>query len=172
MFLQSASRRMQHRLLAREDPVMPVSPIPNGYPRVSPYLVVEDAKRAIDWYVEALGATEIARLAGANDTVMHAEVRIGDSVVMLGEQMLEMGAVAPKRLGGTPVSLVCYVEDVDAAFAKAVTAGATAERPVADQPFGDRMGTLVDPFGHRWHLSTHIEDVSMEEVARRMAPAS
>jgi PhnB protein len=149
---------------------MPVSPIPAGYPRISPYLVVEDAKRALAWYVEALGATEIARLPGPDDTVMHGEVRLGDSVVMLGEQMPAMGAVGPRTLGGTPVSLVCYVEDVDAAFARALAAGATAERPVADQPFGDRMGTLVDPFGHRWHLSTHVEDVSMEEVARRMAP--
>lgn len=149
---------------------MPVSPIPEGYPRISPYLVVQDAKRALGWYAEALGAREIARLPGANDTVMHAEFRIGDSVVMLGEAMPEMGAVGPKHLGGTPVSLVCYVEDVDAAFARAIAAGATAERPPADQPFGDRMGTLLDPFGHRWHLSTHIEDVSMEEVARRMAP--
>jgi PhnB protein len=149
---------------------MPVSPFPAGYPRVSPYLIVEDAKRALGWYVEALGATEIARLPGPDDAVMHGELRIGDSVVMLGQEMLGMRSFGPRTLGGTPVSLVCYVEDVDAAFAKALAAGATAERPVADQPYGDRMGTLVDPFGHRWHLATHVEDVSMEEVARRMAP--
>lgn len=149
---------------------MPVAPIPADYPRISPYLTVQDAKRAIGWYVEALGAVESARLPGPNDTVMHAEVRIGDSVVMLGEESPGYGAFGPKHFGGTAVSLVCYVEDVDAAFARAVAAGATAERPPADQPYGDRMATLVDPFGHRWHLSTHIEDVSMEEVARRMAP--
>jgi PhnB protein len=149
---------------------MPVPPIPEGYPRISPYLVVQDAKRALAWYVEALGAVEIARLPGPGGTVMHGEVRIGESVVMLGEESPGHGAHAPGHYGGTSVSLVCYVEAVDEAFARAVAAGATVEREPADQPFGDRMGTIVDPFGHRWHLSTHVEDVSMEEVARRMAP--
>ena len=149
---------------------MPVEPIPPGYPRVSPYLVMPDAKRALAWYVEALGAEETMRLPGPNDTVMHGEVRIGDSVVMLGEQTPGYGAFGPAHYGGTPVSLVLYVEDVDAAYARAVAAGAKAERPPADQPFGDRMGTIVDPFGHRWHLSTHVEDVSVEEIMRRMAP--
>jgi len=149
---------------------MPVAPIPPGYPRVSPYLVVQDAKRALAWYVEALGATEHLRLPGPNDTLMHAEFRFADSVVMLGEQSPGHGAFGPPHFGGTPVSLVLYVEDVDAAFGRAVKAGAKAERPVADMPFGDRMGTIVDPFGHRWHLSTHIEDVSQEEIIRRMSP--
>ena len=149
---------------------MPASPIPPGYPRVSPYLVVQDAKRALGWYVETLGAAETMRLPGPGDTVMHAEFRIGDSVVMLGEQAPGYGAFAPGHFGGTPVSMVVYVEDVDAAFARAIAAGATAERPVADQPFGDRMGSLVDPFGHRWHLATHVEDVAPEEIIRRMSP--
>jgi PhnB protein len=149
---------------------MPVSPIPHGYPRISAYLVVQDAKRALGWYVEALGAQESLRLPGPNDTVMHAEVRIGDSVVMLGEQSADYGAFGPAHFGGTPVSLVLYVEDVDAAFARAVAASAVAERPPADQPYGDRMGTLRDPFGHRWHLATHVEDVSTEEMMRRMSP--
>jgi PhnB protein len=149
---------------------MPVPPIPPGYPRVSPYLVVQDAKRALAWYAEALGAEETMRLPGPGDTVMHGEVRLGDSVVMLGEQSADYGAYAPAHFGGTAVSLVCYVEDVDAAFSRAVAAGATAERAPADQPYGDRMGTLRDPFGHRWHLATHIKDVSTEEVIRRMSP--
>jgi PhnB protein len=155
----------------KEDPAMPVAPIPADYPRISPYLTVRDAKRAIAWYVEALGAAESVRLPGPDDTVMHAEVRIGGSVVMLGEEAPGYGAFAPAHFGGTAVSLVCYVEDVDAAFARAVAAGATPEHPPSDQPYGDRMGTLLDPFGHRWHLATHVEDVPMEEVARRMAPA-
>ncbi|WP_270938275.1 VOC family protein [Falsiroseomonas oryzae] len=150
---------------------MPVSPIPPGYPRVSPYLVMPDARRALAWYAEALGAEETMRLPGPGDTVMHGEVRIGDSVVMLGEQNADYGAFGPAHFGGTAVSLVLYVEDVDAAFARAVAAGATAERPPADQPYGDRMGTIVDPFGHRWHLATHVEDVGVEEIVRRMSPA-
>ncbi|HEV7265943.1 MAG TPA: VOC family protein [Falsiroseomonas sp.] len=149
---------------------MPVSAIPPGYPRVSPYLVVQDAKRALAWYVEALGAEATMRLPGPNDTLMHAEFRIGDSVVMLGEQSPDYGAYGPGHFGGTPVSLVLYVEEVDAAFVRATAAGATAERPPADQPYGDRMGTLRDPFGHRWHLATHVEDVSVEEIVRRMSP--
>lgn len=149
---------------------MPVQPIPPGYPRISPYLVVQDAKRALAWYGAALGAEETLRLPGPADTVMHAEIRIGDSVVMLGEQSAEYDAFGPGHFGGTPVSLVLYVEDVDAAFARAVAEGADAERPPADQPYGDRMGTLVDPFGHRWHLATHVEDVSQEEIVRRMSP--
>jgi PhnB protein len=131
---------------------------------------VQDAKRALGWYVETLGAAETMRLPGPGDTLMHAEFRIGDSVVMLGEQAPGYGAFAPGHFGGTPVSMVVYVEDVDAAFARAIAAGATAERPVADQPFGDRMGSLVDPFGHRWHLATHVEDVAPEEIIRRMSP--
>jgi PhnB protein len=148
---------------------MPVAPIPPGYPRISPYLVVQDAKRAMGWYVEALGAQEMLRLPGPEDSVMHGEVRIGDSVVMLGEQSPDYGAFAPAHYGGSPVSMVLYVEDVDAAFARAVALGATAEQPPADKPYGDRMGTLRDPFGHRWFLSSHIEDVSTEEVVRRMS---
>jgi PhnB protein len=148
---------------------MPVPPIPPGYGRVTPYLVAQDVKRALAWYAEAFGAVETLRIPGPDDTVMHAEFRIGDSVVMIGEQSAEYGAFAPPHYGGSPVSFVQYVEDADAAFARAVAAGGKAERPVADQPYGDRMGTLSDPFGHRWHIATHVEDVSAEEMARRMS---
>jgi PhnB protein len=153
-----------------EEHDMPVQPIPEGYPRVTAYLCLQDAPRALAWYVDVLGAEEIMRIPSPGGGVMHGEIRIGDSVVMLGEQAPDYGAFGPGHFGGTPVSLVLYVEDVDAAFARAVAAGATAERPVANQPFGDRMGTILDPFGHRWHLSTHVEDVSTEEILRRMAP--
>lgn len=149
---------------------MPVQPIPPGYPRVTPYLCMVDAKRAMAWYAEVFGAEEMMRLPGPNDTVMHGEVRIGDSVVMMGEQAPGYGAFGPGHYGGTPVSMVLYVEKVDEAVARAVAAGATLERPVMDQPFGDRMGTIVDPFGHRWHLATHVEDVPPEEIVRRMSP--
>jgi PhnB protein len=148
---------------------MPVPPIPPGYGRVTPYLVAQDVKRALAWYAEAFGAEETMRIPGAGDTVMHAEFRIGDSAVMIGEQSADHGAFAPPHYGGTAVSFVQYVEDVDTVFARAVAAGAKSERPVADQPYGDRMGTLTDPFGHRWHIATHIEDVSAEEMARRMS---
>jgi PhnB protein len=149
---------------------MPVSPIPAGYGRVTPYLIAQDAKRALAWYAEAFGAQEIMRIPGANDRIMHAEFRIGDSILMISEEWPDYGAFAPPHYGGTAISFVQYVEDVDSAFARAVAAGAKAERPPADQPYGDRMGTLTDPFGHRWHIATHIEDVSEEELVRRMAP--
>jgi PhnB protein len=152
-----------------EEAAMPVPPIPPGYGGVTPYLVTQDVKHALAWYAAAFGAEETMRIPGPNDTVMHAELRIGDSLVMIGEQSAEHGAYAPPHYGGTAVSFLHYVEDVDAAFARAVAAGATAEQPVADQPHGDRMGTLTDPFGHRWHIATHIEDVSVEEIARRMS---
>jgi PhnB protein len=148
---------------------MPAQPIPPGYSRVTAYLVAEDVKRALAWYAEAFGAMETMRLPGPGDTIMHAEFRIGDAVLMIGEQSPGHGAFGPKHYGGTPVSFVHYVEDADAVFARAVAAGATAEMKVADQPYGDRMGTLRDPFGHRWHIATHVEDVPVEEIMRRMS---
>jgi PhnB protein len=151
---------------------MPVAPIPPGYARVTAYLVVQDAKRALAWYADAFGAEETMRLPGPGGTVMHAEFRIGDAVLMIGEQNASYGAFGPKHYGGTSVSFVHYVEDADAAFAKAVAAGGSAVRPVADQPYGDRMGTIADPFGHLWHVATHVEDVPTEEIVRRMSPPS
>jgi PhnB protein len=145
-----------------------VKPIPDGYHSVTPYLIVQGAARAIDFYKKAFGAVELMRLNGPGDRVGHAEVRIGDSPVMLADEFPEMKAVSPQSLGGTPVTLCVYVEDVDAFFDRAVTAGAKVVRPVKDQFYGDRSGTLADPFGHVWTVATHKEDISPEEMNRRM----
>lgn len=147
---------------------MAVSAIPEGYHSVTPYLVVDGAAAAIDWYKDALGATEILRMP-MGDRIAHAEIRIGDSVVMLSDEWPDMNLLSPQNRGGVTSSLMIYLPDVDASFARAIDAGATEERPVADQFYGDRTGTLVDPFGHRWMISTHVEDVTPEEMERRMA---
>jgi PhnB protein len=147
---------------------MAVHPIPEGYHSITPYLVVDGAAAAIDWYKRALGATEILRMP-MGDRIGHAEIRIGDSVVMLSDEWPDMNLLGPKKRGGVTSSLMIYLPDVDAAFARAIEAGATEERPVADQFYGDRTGTLVDPFGQRWMISTHVEDVTPEEMDRRMA---
>jgi PhnB protein len=142
--------------------------IPEGYHTVTPYLSVKNAGEAIDWYKRALGASEIMRFEHGGK-IGHAEIEIGDSVVMLSDEWPEGGHLSPLSLGGTPVSLHIYVTDVDTAFKRAVDAGAKQERAVQDQFYGDRSGTLLDPFGHRWSLATHVEDVSEEEMKRRMA---
>jgi PhnB protein len=149
--------------------VMSVKAIPDGYHSVTPYLIVSDAARALEFYKQAFGAVELMRLDGPNGKVMHAEVKIGDSPVMLADEFPEMDAISPQTLKGTPVSLMIYVEDVDARFKQAVTAGAKVQREVQDQFYGDRSGTLVDPFGHVWSLATHVEDVTMEQVKERLA---
>ncbi len=146
---------------------MAVAPIPPGYHSVTPYLIVDGAARAIDFYQRAFGATELVRLPGPDGKLMHAEVKIGDSPVMLADEMENQRG--PKALGGTAVSLMIYVTDVDKIFAQALAAGATAQRPVADQFYGDRMGTLTDPFGHVWSIATHVEDLTLEEIDRRFA---
>jgi PhnB protein len=148
---------------------MAVRPIPEGYHTVTSYLIIKDAARALDFYKQAFGAVELMRMAGPDGCIGHAEIRIGDSPIMLADEFPGMGFRSPQSLGGTPVSLLLYVEDVDKRFSQAVAAGATVLRPVKDQFYGDRSGTLKDPFGHTWHLSTHKEDVSVEEIARRMA---
>lgn len=148
---------------------MPVSPIPEGYHRITPYLVVQNAAAAIEFYTKHFGAVEFVRMAGPNGSVAHAEMKIGDSVFMLADEMPDMGFKAPGAFGGTPVSLLLYVEHVDDVVRKAVAEGATLLRPVADQFYGDRTGTLTDPFGHVWTVATHIEDVTPEEMQRRMA---
>jgi PhnB protein len=149
----------------------PVKPIPDGYPQVSPYLVVDDGAKAIDFYTKVLGATERMRMGAPGGRIGHAELQIGDSVVMLADEFPEMGAVSPKTVGGTPVTLGMYVEDVDKTFDAAVKAGAKALRPVENQFYGDRSGQIEDPFGHRWSISSHIEDVSPDEMAKRAQEA-
>ena len=131
--------------------------------------MVRNAAAAIEFYKKAFGAVELMRFPGPDGKIMHAEVKIGDSPVMLAEEMPDNGFVGPQSLGGAGVSLLLYVDNVDASFAQAVAAGATVRRPVQDQFYGDRSGTLTDPFGHVWSLSTHIEDVSMAEMKQRMA---
>ncbi|ABS25858.1 VOC family protein [Anaeromyxobacter sp. Fw109-5] len=145
----------------------PVKPIPEGYHSITPYLIVKGAAKAIDFYVAAFGATELFRMARPDGRVGHAEIRIGDSVVMLADEHPEMGARSPQTIGGTPLSLLLYVPDVDAVVARAVAAGAQLTRPVADQFYGDRSGILTDPFGHSWFVSTHVEDVPPDELERR-----
>jgi PhnB protein len=149
---------------------MSVSHIPEGYHSVTPYLVVAGAEEAIRFYAEAFGTVEVLRMP-MGDKIAHAEVRIGDSHVMISDEWPDMGLLGPKARGGATASLMIYLEDVDAAWEKALAAGCTAERPPENQFWGDRMGTLVDPFGHRWSLATHFEDVSDEEMERRMAEA-
>jgi PhnB protein len=148
-----------------------VKPIPDGYPRVTPYLIVDGASAAIDFYTSVLGATERMRMSAPEDRVGHAELEIGESVIMLADESPEMGAQSPSTVGGTPVSLHVYVEDVDAVFDRALKAGAKELRPIEDRFYGDRTGGFEDPFGHRWHVATHVEDVPPDEMERRAADA-
>lgn len=143
-----------------------VKAIPEGYHAITPNLVIAGAEKAIDFYKKGFGATEIARMPGPNGGIMHAELRIGDSVFMLGEEMPEMGAKGPKALGGSPVSLYVYVENVDAAWDRAIKAGATSVMPLADMFWGDRTGWLEDPFGHKWALAQHVKDLTPEEIQK------
>jgi PhnB protein len=151
--------------------IMAVKAIPEGYHRVTPYLIIEGAAEAIRFYEQAFGATEVLRLP-MGDKIGHAEIRIGDSHVMLSDEWPDYGKLGPKARGGATAGLNIYLEDVDAAFARALAAGATVERPVEDQFYGDRCGTVIDPFGHSWTLSTHVEDIAEEELHRRMAEFS
>ena len=148
---------------------MPAKPIPDGYHTATPYLILSDAARAIDFYKAAFGATEIMRFPMPNGKLGHSEIRIGDSAIMLADGFPEMGARSPLTLGGSPVSILLYVENADALTAQAITAGAEVIRPIADQFYGDRSATLRDPFGHQWTIAMHVEDVSVEEMQRRRA---
>ncbi len=147
---------------------MPVNHVPDGYHSVTPYLIVKGASRAIDFYKSAFGATEIMRFPGPNNSIAHAELRIGDSVIMLADEGPQGLHRSPDAYGGSPVSLMIYVPDVDKTFKQAIANGATEARAVQDQFYGDRSGNLVDPFGHVWTVATHVEDVSAEEMKRRM----
>ncbi|MFF2087652.1 VOC family protein [Nocardia sp. NPDC058176] len=146
-----------------------VSPIPAGYPSICPGLSCAGAAAAIDFYTAIFDATERMRMPGPDGTVMHSELLVGESVLMVGDPVPELGFLDPKTVGGTPVNLMVYVRDVDAAFAKALAAGAAEITPLADQFYGDRTGTFEDPWGHRWTVATHVEDVPPEEMERRMA---
>lgn len=146
-----------------------VAPIPEGYPRLNPSLSIDGAAAAIDFYVSVLGATERFRMPAPDGKVAHCELTFGDSLVMLGDTVPDMGYPDPRAVGGTPVGLHLFVPDVDATFTAALAAGAKELRPVTDEFYGDRTGTFEDPWGHRWTVSTHVEDVSEEEMARRMA---
>ncbi len=148
-----------------------VRPIPEGYHTATPYLIVRGAAAALEFYTKAFGATESMRLQEPGGRVGHAEIMIGDSPIMLADEHPEIGARGPQALGGSPVSIVLYVEDVDAVVQRAVAAGAKVKRPVTDQFYGDRAGTVEDPFGHAWHIHTHTEDLTPEELAKRAKAA-
>ena len=149
-----------------------VNPIPEGYPRVTPYLHVSGAASAIDFYTRILGAEERMRMPAPEGKIGHAELGIGESIVMLADEFPDMGARGPKSIGGTPVTLHVYVEDVDAVLDAALAAGATSLRPAENQFYGDRTAQFEDPFGHRWNIATHVEDVPPDEMERRMSEMS
>ena len=146
---------------------MAAKPIPDGYHTATPYLIVRDAARAIEFYKKAFGATEMLRCADPSGKLMHAEIKIGDSPIMLADEFPEMQILGPQSRGGSTVIILLHVEDVDARFSQAVAAGAKVVRQVKDEFYGDRSGTLEDPFGHVWTIATHREDVSSEEAHRR-----
>jgi len=148
-----------------------VKPIPDGYHSVTPYLIVNGAAKAIEFYKKAFGATELGSMPQPDGRIAHAELQIGDSRVMLADEFPERGYHGPEKYGGSAVTLHLYVEDVDQVASRAVAAGAKLLRPVEDQFYGDRSGVLADPFGHHWNVSTHIEDLTMEEIGNRAAKA-
>ena len=149
-----------------------VKPIPEGYHSVTPYLIVKGAAKAIEFYKKAFGATERTRMAESDGRIGHAEIQIGDSCIMLADEFPERNIVGPESLGNTPAMIHLYVEDVDAVAKKALAAGAREIRPVQDQFYGDRSGMFSDPFGHKWNISTHKEDLSAEEIGKRAAAAA
>ena len=148
---------------------MAVKPIPDEYPQLSPYLCIDGAAKAIDFYVDVFGGVERMRMPGPDGSIGHAEVQVGSGVIMVADEFPDIGFLAPGSVGGTPVVLHLYVEDVDAVFQRAVKAGATPLREPEDQFYGDRSGQFEDPFGHRWNVSSHVEDVPPDELERRSA---
>jgi PhnB protein len=148
-----------------------VKPIPEGYPQITPYLHVDEAVKAIDFYTSVFVGTERVRMDAPGGKIGHAEVQIGDSIIMLADEFPEMDVRGPRSIGGTPVTINVYVEDVDAVLARAIAQGAKEIRPVENQFYGDRSGQFEDPFGHRWNVSTHVEDVPPEEMQRRSQEA-
>jgi PhnB protein len=148
-----------------------IKPVPDGYRTVTPYLYVRGVAKALDFYRKAFAAVETVRMPGPGDSIMHAEIRIGDSIIMMGEENPERGAKSPQMFGGSTGAVFLYVDDVDAWFKRAVGAGAKTKMPPTDMFWGDRYGTLVDPFGHDWGLATHKEDVTPQQVAERQKAA-
>ena len=148
-----------------------VKPIPENYPQVTPYLCVDGAEDAIDFYENVLGAKERGRMDGPEGTIGHAELELGNSMIMLSDPFPGMNVRPPTEIGGTPVTISVYVEDVDSVFEAALEAGATEQRPVENQFYGDRTGQFEDPFGHRWSVATHVEDVPPDEMEKRAAEA-
>jgi PhnB protein len=152
----------------KEEWNMAVHHIPEGYTSVTPYLVIDGAADAIEFYKEVFGAEEVMRMPGPGGKIGHAEITIGGSHIMMADEHPEMGHRGPKSIGGTPVGIMLYVPNVDAMFNAAVAKGATVQRPLEDQFYGDRSGSITDPWGHNWMISTHIEDVSPEEMEKRL----
>ena len=148
-----------------------VKAIPEGYEGATPYLIIKGATGALDFYKKAFGATELMRMPAPGGTVGHAEVKIGKAIIMLADEFPQMNCKSPQAYGGSPVSIMLYVQDVDTFVNRAVTAGATLLRPVKNQFYGDRSGSLEDPFGHQWHIATHLEDVPPGEMAKRAEAA-
>ena len=146
-------------------------PIPDGFHTVTPHLIMKDAAGALEFYKKAFGAEETSRMPGPDGKVMHAELKIGDSMLMIADEFPDMGSSGPKSIGGSPVTLHIYVDDVDALFDRAVKAGGKVTMPLADMFWGDRYGRLEDPFGHQWSIGTHTEDLTPEEIGQRAAVA-
>ena len=151
---------------------MATRPVPDGYHTATPYLILDDATSALDFYKRAFGATELHRYDAPGGKIGHAEIKFGDSVIMMADAYPDMGYRSPKSYGGTPVSIMLYVENVDALFKRAVDAGAKVQRPVENQFYGDRTATIEDPFGHVWTIATHVEDLTHEEIMRRAETAT
>ena len=149
-----------------------VNPVPEGYHTATPYLIVNDAAAALEFYKQAFGATELFRMAKPDGKVGHAEFKIDDSILMLADEAPEVGARSPESLGGSPVSILLYLDDVDRVFNQAVAAGAKVQQALTNKFYGDRMGGVIDPFGHVWYVATHVEDVSPEEMQKRAAAAA
>jgi PhnB protein len=149
----------------------PIEPLPDGYPRITPYLCVDGAAQAIDFYTDVFGMQERMRLPADEGKIGHAELELGDAIVMLSDEYPEQDFLSPRSVGGTPLMMHIYVEDVDRVVERAVQAGATLLREVRDEFYGDRTGQIEDPYGHRWNVATHIEDVPDDEMAKRMAEA-
>ena len=148
---------------------MAVTPVPEGYHTATPYLVVRGGVRAMEFYKRAFGAVEMLRMPMPDGRLGHAEIKIGDSIIMFADEAPEHGATSPDTIGGVASSLMLYVHDVDSAFTQALAAGATEVQPLTDKFYGDRSGTVKDPFGHQWTIATHVEDVAPEEMQKRLA---